>query len=349
MLEEYEVNKLSNDEIIELLEKSSKDPDKTIELLLELNKRIEDSAFSFDEKNKDHIFTYMLLSNKYKLTESLNKLIDNIDFIKLLDKTNIESSMIPSLTSNCQKPRLKLIMNSKKIKDCLLDPNTLLTTEDIINDFTKKEIEVLREDIRIDNYLINNGISFDTLKDETVDILLEDPSVFNIYKIETIVDFANNYKDQTYLANKKDFMDIYINKLTNEYYYENKLFNILTINQVKNIIEEFPKDNVLLHLFKDTKNKTHEYLLKNNKVEKLLNESYEFNILDLLPIIDKKRILINRNNLFKGVNFKLLNTLSKKDITEVINSNNNTIEEMINLINSNGIDNTSFYIGLLTK
>ena len=101
----------------------------------------------------------MFLCNKYEISDTLDKLINEVSFIELLDKTKIEGSILPSLTDVCQKPRKCLLKNSKKLKNSIIKGDPLLSTEDILAELTKEEIYILREDIEIDNYLISNGLS----------------------------------------------------------------------------------------------------------------------------------------------------------------------------------------------
>lgn len=106
------------DELFNKLEENRNNKEKTINLLTEINERIANKQFSFLPANeeKKFLYLYMYLSNKLEQTAILDTLINDPNFIKLLDTTDIDGSMLPSLTSNLKKPRKTLITKSIKIK-----------------------------------------------------------------------------------------------------------------------------------------------------------------------------------------------------------------------------------------
>ena len=215
---------MNKEELFTELKNKKNKSDIAINLIKEINEKIENKTLTFTEHDSDEIYLYMFLCNKYEISDTLDKLINEVSFIELLDKTKIEGSILPSLTDVCQKPRKCLLKNSKKLKNSIIKGDPLLSTEDILADLTKEEIYILREDIEIDNYLISNGLSFSTLNKETIKRLLSEVELFNIYEIATINEFANNYNKIEELANNDSFVTIYIDKLDDDYHYFNKLF-----------------------------------------------------------------------------------------------------------------------------
>ena len=217
---------LKNGKVSELfkeLEKNKKNSEVSTKILDEINNRIIKKEFIFTNKDTNFIYLYMFLSNKYEILSVLNKLINDKDFIASLDKTRIDASIIPSLTYNCEKPRSFLLSNSKKIKKAIISESGLLNAKDILDDLSNEEIKILREDLEIDNYLINKGIRFDTLKKDTIKRILSEVYLLNIYDIETIAEFANYYKNTKELANNEEFVQLYLNKLNNDYSYDNNI------------------------------------------------------------------------------------------------------------------------------
>ena len=165
---------MNKEELFTELKNKKNKSDIAINLIKEINEKIENKTLTFTEQDSDEIYLYMFLCNKYEISDTLDKLINEVSFIELLDKTKIEGSILPSLTDVCQKPRKCLLKNSKKLKNSIIKGDPLLSTEDILADLTKEEIYILREDIEIDNYLISNGLSFSTLNKETIKRLLSD-------------------------------------------------------------------------------------------------------------------------------------------------------------------------------
>lgn len=301
-------------------------------IIKEINEKIENRELIFNNSHTDEIYTYMLLCNKFEIKSTLNKLINDKEFIKVLDNTNIDGSVIPALTDICDKPRKCLLMNSKKIKNSILKNNGLLSAEDIIADLTNEEIRILRNDIEIDNYLISKGLSFSTLKEDTIERLLSDANILRLYNIYTINDFANNYPNKNNLLNDTIFMDIYMDKLNDDYHYENKLFRLLDINEVKRIIKNSPPLHVLLHLLKDTKEEIQQFLLTNKEIQEYLENCVDVEILISLPKPTLINILSNRKNLLKGANLKVIERLNTKELQKLYKENKHLYEELISTI-----------------
>ena len=117
-------------------------------------------------ENKDSLYLYLLIATKLSDFETLNRLLNNEDFIKTIDTTKIDGSMIITLTNNCNKPRTLLLTKSTKIKKCLLNGDDLFDSEEILSNLTKEEVKLLHQDLSISNFLITNGYRFDVLKEE---------------------------------------------------------------------------------------------------------------------------------------------------------------------------------------
>lgn len=328
--------------LFEELEENKKNVEYSKEILEEINNRLNDKTFSFNTKNIDYIYIYMFSCNKYSMTEELNKLINNEEFIKLLEKTDIDGSIILSLTSNCHHPRTNLLNNSKKIKTSILKEDRILSTSDILCDLTKEEIELLREDLSIDNYLISKGLSFDTLKPETTKKLLENIESFSVYNIKTISDFANGYKKIKDLASNKGFLKIYISKLDNDYTYQNNIFKFMNLKELKNIINQDSRDCVIYHIIREVKPDIQNSLLQNKIVSNAIYECNDNLILKALPSGMITNILLKKN--LSENDLPLLNYLTKKDIEKLFNTNKEIYNLFIENINSGLISNLEYVI-----
>lgn len=320
------------EELFEELKKNKNNPNKSKELLKKINEFIENKEYTFTNKETDKLYLYMLLCNKYEVLDTLNKLINDIDFIKMLDSTNMDGSIIIALTENCLKPRYYLLKNSKKIKNSILRGDKLLNTESIIEDLTAEEMKILREDLDIDNYLISRGISFSTLTDKIIKKLMSDVSLFNIYDISTINEFANNYKNPTELVNNELFMNIYLSKLTDEYFYSNQIFKYLTIEQIDEILSKFPSTQVILHLIKDTTKGIQQHLLENKKALQELENCSDEHVLLSLPRDILLNLLSKRKNLLVLPNITILEQLTKKDLEKLFKLNKDLYQELLNNI-----------------
>ena len=224
------------EELISELKNNKDNIDIATSILNEINVKLENNEIEFQNKHTEEIYTYMLYSNKLGISKTLDKLINTPEFIKTIDNTNIDGSVLPSLTNICTKPRTCLLKNSRKLKESILRGGTLISTEEILSDLTQEEIRILREDIEIDNYLISKGISFSTIKDDTIKRLLSDANLFNLYSINTISEFANAYNDKEELLNNDIFLTIYLDKLNDEYHYVNGLFQALDIPKTQSIL-----------------------------------------------------------------------------------------------------------------
>lgn len=314
--------------IIEL--KNNKDNiDIAISILNEINTKLENNEIEFQNKHTEEIYTYMLYSNKLGISKTLDKLINTPEFIKTIDNTNIDGSVLPSLTNICTKPRTCLLKNSRKLKESILRGGTLISTEEILSDLTQEEIRILREDIEIDNYLISKGISFSTIKDDTIKRLLSDANLFNLYSINTISEFANAYNDKEELLNNDIFLTIYLDKLNDEYHYVNGLFQALDIPKTQSILSKRDEKHILLHLLKDTKKEVQEYLLKSKELLKTLSDITDEAIISKLPKETIVKLLSKRDNLLNGSNFKVLEKLSKKDLEKLFTENVSLYKDLV--------------------
>lgn len=336
------------EELISELNRNKDNSDIATSKLKEINIKLKNKEVEFTSNNTEELYTYMLLSNKLGIKDTLDELINTPEFIKLIDDTNIDGSVLPSLTNICTKPRTCLLKNSQKLKNSIIKGDNILSPEDILSDLTEEEIRILREDFEIDNYLINKGISFRTLKPETINRLLSDANIFDLYNIYTINEFANSYVNKEDLINNEIFFDIYINKLTDEYNYTNDIFKLLDTNKVKSIIDKYPANHILLHLVKDTKKDVQEYLLKNKELLNSLYDITDEHILSKLPKDLLIRILSKRPKLLSGSNLKVLETLNKKDLSRLLKQNKDLYQELIDSLLKQTKTNLNFLINALS-
>lgn len=322
------LNNPQNEFLLKSLEENKNNSDIIEKIILEINKRIITSKFNFDQNTKQYIYIYMFLCNKFELVEELNELIEREDFINLLDETDIDGSMLPSLTSNCNKPRL-ILMKSRKLKESIIKEDRILSSEDILCDLTEDEIKQLRNDIEIDNYLITSGLCFNTLKKETINRLLEDTSVFSVYSFKAINDFANSYNNPKDLINNEKFLNIYISKLPKDYNYQNKIFKYLTKNKVNSLIANINNEEVLFHLLKDTNNEVQEELLKNKTIKKILSTCTDSYILSSIPTKIVLNIILNKKEKTTDNDIKLIKYLNKKEVESLFKSRPHLYNELV--------------------
>ncbi len=341
-----QVNKLSNVELLRELEKAKQDQKKSLELLREINLRIDLDKLSFKGKEIKFLYIYMLLSNKYKSISTLDSLITNENFIKTLDTSSINGSSILSLTDKCTKPRSILLKKSNSIKESIIKNDDLFSAREILDDLTKEEIKILREDIDIDNYLIANGLRFDTLKKETINLLISDISLFNNYDINAIRDFTNNIKEAESLAFNPIFLRIYVEKLDDNFTVENKIFKKINLRQVKELIHKI-KDNAYLHLIKDTSPEIQSELLKDKKAMSILLNCNNIHVLESLPKEYLIALLEEKEHLLSGVNYLVLKNLNKQELAKIASNNKHFYSELVEkIINDNEMDFKPFISAL---
>lgn len=339
-----EITNQKNEELFAELEKEKNNLDMANNLIDEINKRLQNKKIAFTKQYSKFIYLYMYLSNKLNKIEILNKLINDEDFIKLLDETDIDGSIILSLTQKCLKPRKILVSKSKKLKISLLNGDNILNAIDFLDDLTKEEIIIFRKDIKIDNYLITNGLCFDTIKEETKKQLLSDLNLLSIYNIKTLVDFSQNFEAPTFLIEDPTFLNMYLNKLQKDYSIENYVFKFIDEKTLKYILKNFYKDNILLYLVKDTNRKIQQNLLNDKHIKELLEQCENIDILKKLPNTYIKNILATSSNLFNKINIILLEKLSPKDISYVLNQNPKYYQNLINNIHNGNLNNLELFI-----
>ena len=326
-----QVLKLSNIELLSLLEEKKNDEKTVKELLHEINHRININKLTFKDKEKTYLYLYMLLSNKYNDIKTMNELIEEKEFIQALDRAKINGSTILSLTDKCIKPRTLLLKTSKNIKDSIINSDELLDTTDILDELTKEEIRILREDVEIDNYLVLNGIRFDTLNESTIKSLIDDIILFQNYDIKTIRAFANSYEKIEDLANNQKFLDIYMSKLDDYLSEENKIFKYLTITDINNMKSKLT-DIMYLHLVKDAKSDVQNKLLKDKKVTELLVNCNDINVLEKLPKEYLITLLSEKENLLSGINLIMLKNLNKQELAKVAKKSKHFYSDLVERI-----------------
>ncbi len=328
----------SNIELFKELEASKGDLKNTQVILFEINERISSKRITFKGKENKYLYLYMLLSSKTDNLTVLNKLITNEDFIKIIDLANINGSILLSLTDKCHKPREVLLKNSTCIKESILKEDSLFSNESELADLTNEEVLILREDQEIDNYLIINGLRFDALKKETIKKIEQDTSILENYDINTIRDFTNSYEENKKLANNKSFMKLYFSKLDNSLNVYNAIFNNLTIKQIKDF--KGLDDNAYLHIIKDANPKTQKELLKDKKIQKILINCNDINVLNNLPKDYLISLLIEKENLLSGINLRMLKNLNKQELSEVAKKSKHYYTDLVEKIAQN--DNFDF-------
>ncbi len=326
--------KMTNLELLSELEKEKNNSKKIVEILKEINFRIHLNKITFKGKENKYLYLYMLSSNKYGLLNTLNELLKNEEFIKSIDISGINGSTVLSLTDKCLKPRSCLLRNSENIKNSIIKSDLLFSTVDFLDELTKEEMLILREDIDIDNYLITNGIRFDSLRSETEKFILDDVAIFENYNIDTIREFANNYSDLKTLAHNKEFIKIYFEKIDDKFNQANKVFYYLTSKQVKDL-KSVITDNGYLHLVKDSQPDIQKLLLQQKKIEKLLVNCNDINVLETLPKEYLINLLTEKENILSGINLRMLKNLNKKELSKVVQKNKHFYSDLIERI---GID-----------
>ncbi len=336
MLEEL-INVGKTTDLFKKLEKNKEDKSISLTLIEEIERRLSKKEYAFTNMDTNYIYTYFLVANKYEHTDYLEKLINDKSFLKVLDKTNIDGGILPSLTSNCSKPRKALLKESNLFRKSILNDNSIFDIEEILDDLTIEEIKILREDLRIDNLLISKGIRFDTLKDETEKIIVEDPHSLVVYDIYTLSQFANNTNYLKKLSSNQIFLKIYLDKMNNDYSLEHKLFKIITKKQVFEILSERNDEQIIFNILKNVPSPLKKELLEKKNIKKLVEKTNNEYILLSLPEKYIVEILKGRNNLFKSSNIKVLDKLSLDTLKKISNDNSVYKTELKKEIN-NGKD-----------
>lgn len=300
-------SEITNEELLKNI-KDNKDS------LVELNKRIEKKRFIFTEDNIDSLYLYLYACNKYEELDTLEKLIKDKSFLELLEKSELNGSMIVSLTNIFANERTS-VLKLNKVKQSIISGDDLLNSEDILEDITKEELLELRKDIDIDNYLIANGLRFDSLTESTESKLLKDYKLLTVYNNKVIQEFTNSLGNKLpTLANDLKYLDIYVKSLEDNYVKEDHIFNYLTMDSLEYILSKNPSFEVIYHLVRSTRGPVKEELLKNNRVLEVLKVCKDSYVLEDLPLDIKELILEGRKNILEGVNSVMLYSLSKKEI-----------------------------------
>ncbi len=328
MQEQESIKKLFKD-----LTKNKNDEKKATSILSKINHHLLDKSFRFTKENADMLYPYLYVSNKYLVTSNLNNLLDNQDFVSLLDSSKISGSMLLSLTSNCHKPRLNLLKYSKKIKDSILKGDELLTLPEIINDLTPEEITYLRKDTAIDNLLIKNGLSFATLNSTTKEQILNDLNILKLYSLNTIKDFASTYPVPQDLINNKDFLNIYLSKLDNNYNIDHPLFKYLTLKKLEYILKQKNTPNIILHLLKNTDKLLQKEILKINNIDEIIIKSKSEAILKSLPYNYLKKLLVSEKKLFSKPYINILIDLPVDKLKVIAEANTNYYPALLTNLN----------------
>ncbi len=302
-----------NEELVEEL-KTNK------EYLLELNKRIHKGTFKFED-NIDAIYLYLYACNKFEENDTLEKLIEDDEFLKLLEQTNIQGSMIVSLTNSFVNSRDK-ILALPRVKESIIHGDEFLNSEDILDDIDSIELKRLRSDISVDNYLISNGLRFDALTDDIKEKLLKDYKLLTVYSNKVVIEFTNSLESDLYkVANDRDYLDIYVKALEDNYVKEDKIFNYINFDSLNYILSKKPSYIVLYHLVRSTQGDVKNELLKNEKVLEVLTVCQDPYVLETLPTNTKEYLLERRTHLLDGINAVLLYSLPKKDIQKLFTLN----------------------------
>ena len=328
MQEQESIKKLFKD-----LTKNKNDEKKATSILSKINKHLLDKSFRFTKENTDMLYPYLYVSNKYLVTSNLNNLLDNQDFVSLLDSSKISGSMLLSLTSNCHKPRLNLLKYSKKIKDSILKGDELLNLPEIINDLTPEEITYLRKDTAIDNLLIKNGLSFATLNSTTKEQILNDLSILKLYNLNTIKDFASTYPVPQDLINNKDFLNIYLSKLDTNYNINHPLFKYLTLKNIEYILNLKTPNNIILHLLKNTDKLVQQEILKIENIDEIIIKSKSEAILKSLPYNYLKKLLVSEKKLFSKPYINILIDLPIDKLKVIAEANKNYYLSLLTNLN----------------
>ena len=330
------IQRITNENLLKELKKASSDKKEVIE---ELNKRLTFKKFIFTPDDKKYLYNFLLESNKIGISRVINDLIKDETFIELLDSTDMSGSTIISLTNFCKRPRRTLLKKSKKIRDAILFDSDFISVEDLLYDLTKEEVYILREDFDIDNSLVNRGYRFDALREETINSIIEEPLILNLYDIETISEFANNYPNPKELTANDKFMNLYLSKIDDNYNYDNNIFKYLTKRQVEIYINKYKSDILNLHLLKDCSEQIQMELLNNNKIKELLLNCNNPLIINKMPKEFTVDFLVNQKNILEGLNYNLLSNLNKKDFTYIIQNNENIYQEILSkLKDPKGVD-----------
>ena len=342
-----QIKRMSTKTLMFLLE-SSQDNEKLSKTYFdEINRRINKDRFFFTSENKDSLYLYLLIATKLSDFETLNRLLNNEDFIKTIDTTKIDGSMIITLTNNCNKPRTLLLTKSTKIKKCLLNGDDLFDSEEILSNLTKEEVKLLHQDLTISNFLITNGYRFDVLKEEVEEKIIEDFNIFSVYKINTINAFLSGYKRVHELANNLDFIFLYLNKLNNNYFERGNFigkisYKVMQSVTLDNRFMSLPEESIY-HLIIETTGNIKKMLLSNEQINKTLNDCNIYSVLSSLPKEKIESIVEEKNNLSLENDYELLKLLKRNYLTSLFNKDNELFEELINLVKKNHCLDLKFY------
>ena len=328
--------------LFESLSKNKNNEKVATQLLDKINNELLSNNWCFNKDNLDKIYPYLYVCNKYQIFEYLEKEINKEEFINLLDLSDIEGSMLLSLTSNLPKPRKTLILKSNKIKKSILNGDPLFSLEEILKDLTVEEIKLLRKNTDIDNLLITKGLCFNTLKNVTKKRILKDVNILKLYSFQSINEFASNYESPVELANNKAFLDIYFSKMDDDYSCDCKFIKSLSYKMVLYILAKYPKENVILHLLVNTEGLIKKEILKYKDIDKIILRHKEADVLNCLPAFMLKNILEQTDGLFIEPIIDILKTMSLVKLKEIAKNNKNYYDELLKQITKARFEATIF-------
>ncbi len=268
----------------------------------EIIKRINNNKFNYSYLGSKRLTSLFDLLYKNKNKKTLEAMIDNYNFIMEYNNSNIDTSKLLDITMN-NEFREKVITSIRFNKE-LLDNPSLITPY-----LSIKEVNYLKEDVKINNILLENGLRFDTLDKFAIKNILENIGMFKLYPYITIYEFAESYPDKEELLNNDIFLSIYLDKI-DSLKMPNTFLKHLTEGNILSILRNKTSEMAILNIFISANKKMRNELLKDNYIKEILYKTKNKEIYKYLDEELITDILNNKDNLIKDY-YDILSNLDK--------------------------------------
>ncbi len=314
-----------------------------------LNRRIKEDKFSLSHFEETNIIRYFVESSLRSEKNCLNKIINNKEFINILENNNINIFNMFEWTEHLTTPRKSLIDTNKFKK--AVNSNDIVKLASLLS---KDEVKYAWRNTLIKNRFINKNLRFDCLDKATGEQILEDPETIKLMPLNTIEEFIEGFEDKAKLYRTKDLIFLYLNRINKDTLYTtHNIFNSITNFELKNLIQDeyfdYVKEPVILYLIKSLSEKQINIICDNKKIKNQILEINDVKYYKYLPlnlqeeILSSKDIFKNKDNLNFFINSKaelISNSFHNKpklydELIEYITQENDLkIDSILNIINN---------------
>lgn len=332
---EEQIKYIPNKNILYILNCYKEDALTVNNILKEINKRFKNKNINFNSESSDNLYNYIYLLNKYKYIKELELCIQDKQFLKAIENSDIAGSLLLNAIQNCSTKSKEKLFETKKVKNSLKGKDPLFDSYTIINELNKEEIELCFKDMSVSNYIITNGIAFDKIPNDKKEQITEDLNNFKFYKGQTVIDLIDNHPSIQELSKNIEVLFIYLNNIQKEYE-KHKILKMLDKTTYKKILsdERFNKlsDTSIMALIANLPEVQKKDFILNERTIKAISKNLNEEIIEIIPENILKDLMIKNNKKLTIKDFNIINKLSKKDIKSIFENNDNAYECLINVL-----------------